>query len=253
MRRGLKLLGVTALVLLAFGLGAAYRTLRPGPVRLNQDAVVTDVPRESVTALLRSDAGRYLDIQPLEGDVRALFILYPGGLVRPQAYQWLGVALAPLGVRTLIPIMPFDLAVFAPGRAGRLLESLEEVPERVVIGGHSLGGAMAARYAASHSNRLDGLVLMGAYGAEADDLSELRLETLVLAAERDGLASLEQLEAGMARLPPGAELRVIRGAVHSFFGRYGPQRGDGIPTVTRAQAEADIALALRNYFSPDQP
>lgn len=31
------------------------------------------------------------------------------------------------------------------------------------VGGHSLGGAMAASYAAKHTDELDGLVLLAAY------------------------------------------------------------------------------------------
>ncbi|HEU4330252.1 MAG TPA: alpha/beta hydrolase [Lapillicoccus sp.] len=38
----------------------------------------------------------------------------------------------------------------------------EPVPERVVLAGHSLGGYVAASYAAAYPRRLDGLVLLGA-------------------------------------------------------------------------------------------
>ena len=71
---------------------------------------------------------------------------------------------------------------------------------------------------------------------------------LVLAAERDGLATPDEITAGMTRLPDTATLTVLPGAVHSFFGRYGPQQGDGLPTVTRAVAERRIVEALRTFF-----
>ena len=35
---------------------------------------------------------------------------------------------------------------------------------------------------------------------------------------------------GLKRLPAGSQLVQIDGGVHSFFGRYGPQAGDGVPT-----------------------
>lgn len=230
------------------GLGVAYMLLKPEPLVLHQDAVVAEVSSTSYTSTFVDEAGGYLDVRPSEREAEMLFVFYPGGLVRPQAYEWLGVTLAPLGVRTLIPTMPLDLAVIAPDRATKVLEGLD-VPSRVVIGGHSLGGAMAARYALRNAERINGLVLMGAYSAGNDDLSGLAIPVLDLAAEHDGLATVEKVRDGLSRLPPGTQLDIVDGSVHSFFGRYGPQQGDGLPTVTRAQAEAQITEDLRAFFS----
>jgi len=226
-----RLLLFVLLALLAFAAGRLYPTLRRPPLVLGQDAVVADVDPEQVSVSYNPDAGGFIDIAP-EAGFDTLLILYPGALVRPQAYEWLGVALAPLGVRTLIPVFPLDLAVTAPNRAERLLRFAEG--RRVVLGGHSLGGAMAARYLARNPDAATGLVLLGAYSADGDDLSALPVDVLVLAAENDGLASPHEVRVGMIRLPDSARLRVIRGSVHAFFGRYGPQRGDGLPSTTRA-------------------
>lgn len=208
--------------------------------------MVAGVALSSSTITLVNASGGYLDIRPREA-FGTLFILYPGGLVRPQAYVWLGVALAPLGVRTVIPIFPFDLAVTDPERAAKLLPLAEGRP--VFVGGHSLGGAMAARFALKYTADLQGLILLGAYSAGSDDLSTLSLPTLVLAAQNDGLATLADVRAGADRLPAGTRLTVIRGAVHSFFGRYGPQRGDGMPTVSRPEAERQIVQAIRQFLA----
>lgn len=249
MKRFLSTVGILALIALGFGLGVLYMVAVPGELLLSQDAVVDGVLPEASVSMLRSDAGRFIDVQPLSQEVRTIFVFYPGGLVRPQAYQWLGVALAPYGVRTLIPEFPLDLAVLSPNRALDVLRRAGDLPERIVVGGHSLGGAMAARFALNHADELDGLILMAAYSAEGDDLSELPLSVLVLAAENDDLATPEQVTAGLQRLPSEAELVMIEGAVHAFFGRYGPQRGDGVPRVSRAQAEAAIIDTLREYFN----
>jgi hypothetical protein len=246
MRRVLSFIGILAFIALGFGAGVFYMLLPRTPVVLNQDAVVETIPASDVRVELKNDAGQYIDIQPI-GEAKTLFIFYPGGLVRPQAYEWLGVALAPLGVRTVIPVFTADLAVTAPNRANQLLEKLGSY-ERVVMGGHSLGGAMATRYALNNPNKFNSLVLMGAFSANSDNLSTLTLPTLVLAAEHDGLATLAEVQAGLPRLPTNTTLNVIEGSVHSFFGRYGPQRGDGIPTVSRAQAEEAILTALRTFF-----
>lgn len=245
MRRLSRFLAVLLIVSLAFVAGRLYPTLRRPPLILSQDAAVAGVTAEQVSVSYNPESGGFIDVAPRDDD-RTLFIFYPGGLVRPQAYEWLGRALAPYGVQTLIPVFPFDLAVAAPDRAEGLLEFAEGRP--VVVGGHSLGGAMAARFALRHPETVSGLVLLGAYSAEGDDLSDLTLETLVLAAERDGLATPQKVRSGMARLPETATLTVVPGAVHSFFGRYGPQRSDGLPTVPRAVAERQIIGALGTFF-----
>ncbi|MDQ3397371.1 MAG: alpha/beta hydrolase [Deinococcota bacterium] len=251
MKRGLRGLFVVLVALAGFGLGLLYPVLNRPALVLHQDAVVEGIAREDVSARYLEEAGGFISVEPRGLAAHTLFIFYPGGLVSPQAYEWLGVALAPSGVRTVIPRFTFDLAVTSPNRADALLSHLAsrgEHYDRVVIGGHSLGGAMAARYLYRHPGRVDALVLMAAYSAEGDDLSGLELPVLVLAAEHDGRAPLATVEAGLRRLPPEAALYVVEGAVHSFFGRYGPQRGDGLPSATRHRAEADIREAVAAFI-----
>lgn len=219
MKRLRRPLFVFILALLAFAAGQLYPILRRSPLVLRQDAAVAGVDPAQVSVSYQLELGGFIDIAPRAG-FDTLLNFYPGGLVRPQAYVWLGVALTPHGVRTLIPVFPLDLAVAAPDRAEKLLALADG--KRVVLGGHSLGGAMAARFLARHPDAAMGLVLLGAFSADGDDLSALPLDLLVLAAEHDGLASLSEVRAGLARLPDTAQLKVINGSVHSFFGRYGP-------------------------------
>ncbi len=244
MKRFRRALLLILLFVFAFAAGRLYPVVRRSPLIPNQDAVVAGIGPTQVPVSYDPDLGGFIDVGPR--DFTTLFIFYPGGLVRPQAYTWLGVALAPLGVRTLIPVFPADLAVTAANRADKLLPLAEGKP--VVLGGHSLGGAMAARYLVRRPDAATGLVLLGAYSANGDDLSALPLDVLVLAAENDGLASVQEVRAGMTRLPESAQLSVIDGSVHSFFGRYGPQAGDGLPGVTRAAAERQIIGVLRAFF-----
>jgi pimeloyl-ACP methyl ester carboxylesterase len=240
-----------ALLLLALGGGIGWigGVLMPGPLRPSADAAVADVPPALVRIAAYDRAGGGVEVAPADGGADVLLVLYPGGLVRPHAYTWLGVTLAPVGVRTLIPAMPLDLAVLGRDRAGALIERARDDERHVVVAGHSLGGAMAAGWAARHPGAGDGLILMGAYPAGGTDLSDRDLPTLVLAAEHDGLATLPEVREGMARLPPRAGLEIVGGAVHAFFGRYGPQRGDGLPTVPRAVAEAEIAGAVEAFLA----
>ena len=59
----------------------------------------------------------------------------------------------------------------------------------------------------------------------------------------DGLSTPEDIEASRPLLPPSTTFVAIEGAVHAFFGDYGEQSGDGMPTVSRAEAQEQIVEA----------
>lgn len=245
MRRLLKVLLVVLVGLLGYGVGLAQpHVLRP-PLVPGQDAAGDPAGARAVVSL-DDVGGRVLSVRP-EADADILFVLYPGGLVRPQAYEWLGRALAGRGVHTVIPEFPVDLAVLDAGRAQRLVDHYA-AGRPVVVGGHSLGGAMAAAWASDHPEAVAGLVLLAAYPPDGDDLTAAGVPALVLQAEHDLVADADAVRGGLDRLPAGTDLVVVEGAVHSFFGRYGPQAGDGIPTVSRAEAEASIVAALTDFL-----
>ncbi len=178
-----------------------------------------------------------------------VFVFYPGGLVPASAYEFMARGLAQHGVTVAIPLMPFNLAVFNPNAADQVRRALErrgfEI-DKLVLGGHSLGGAMASRYALER--RIDGLVLMGAFPADTDDLSRRSFKVLNFAAELDGVATLAEVRDGQKRLPKNNTLEVIPGGVHAFFGRYGSQSGDGTPTVPRAEFEKQLLEGLVRFF-----
>jgi pimeloyl-ACP methyl ester carboxylesterase len=253
-RRVARWLGVVLAVALAAGVGFAWPILVRAPLVVGQDAI-TDAASGRVGPVVETVAGTdNLVARPPAGvDERdVLVIVYPGGLVRPQAYEWLARALAVRGYVTVIPVFSFDLAVTDPGRAGALIERFG-AGKRVVLAGHSLGGAMAAQYVADERKAgrqpVSGLVLMAAYPPDGADLSGASLQALSLRAERDGVADPAKVTGGLRLLPPAAREVVIDGAVHSFFGRYGPQSGDGVPTVGRAEAEAQILAAITDFLA----
>ncbi|MFC3835011.1 MULTISPECIES: alpha/beta fold hydrolase [Deinococcus] len=229
---------------------ARQAAVRP-PLVLGQDSVPPNGAAPS-RVTLEDVGGRAIVITPIGREVSTLLVLYPGGLVRPQAYEWLGRALTERGVQTVIPVFPLDLAVTGVNRADAVIARYGQ-GRRVVIAGHSLGGAMAAQYASGHPDTLDGLILMAAYPAGNVDLKGRRLPALSLLAEEDGVAAETDVRDGLARLPDGSTLTVIPGAVHAFFGRYGPQKGDGRPTVTRAQAESAIVQAVTSFLDRIDP
>jgi hypothetical protein len=70
------------------------------------------------------------------------------------------------------------------------------------------------------------------------------------------LTTPDDIEASKGKLPPETSYVVINGAVHSSFGDYGDQPGDGIATIDRSAAQSEITkatLALLAALAPPPP
>lgn len=156
------------------------------------------------------------------------FIFYPGGKVEHTAYIPLMQACAEEGVLCIIVDMPFRLAVLDMNAADGIREIYPQIKEWY-IGGHSLGGAMAASYVEKHTDDYEGLILLGAYSTA--DLSDTDLKVLSLYGSEDGVMDRAKYEECRPNLPSGAVEIVIDGGCHAYFGMYGEQKGDGVSRI----------------------
>jgi len=165
-------------------------------------------------------------------------IFYPGGKVEYTAYAPLMLELADKGFACILVEMPYNLAVFDINAADGLQSVLPEV-EHWYIGGHSLGGAMAASYVSKHESEYDGLILLAAYSTS--DLSDTDLEVVSVYGENDGVMKMGKHDKCLENLPDDTVEEVIEGGCHAYFGSYGRQDGDGIPTITNARQIEEAA------------
>ena len=170
------------------------------------------------------------------------FIFYPGGLVDPAAYAPLMKQISEQGVTTIIVSMPLDLAVFGVNKADDVIAAYPDI-KHWIIGGHSLGGSMAAEYVKGHPPAVEGLAFMASYPADSTDLSTLPLKATSIYGTQDGVAR-NVFKESLNRLPAGTPLVVIEGGNHAQFGNYGPQAGDGVPTISREEQQQQTANAV---------
>ena len=101
------------------------------------------------------------------------------------------------------------------------------------IGGHSLGGSMAASYISENSDEYKGLVLLGSYSTA--DLSEKKIEVLSVFGSEDKVMNKEKYNESKINLPANFEEVIIEGGCHAYFGMYGAQDGDGTPTISNIE------------------
>ena len=160
------------------------------------------------------------------------FIFYPGGKVEHRSYIPLMQELQERGVLWVIVKMPFNLAVLDVNAADGIRAEYPEV-KNWYIGGHSLGGSMAASYLGSHRDEFEGLVLLGSYSTE--NLSDSKLRVLSVFGSEDKVMNRESYAEYKANLPEDFTEIEIPGGCHAYFGMYGTQEGDGTPTITNEE------------------
>lgn len=156
-------------------------------------------------------------------------IFYPGGKVDHTAYAPLMDALAARGILCIVVKMPFHLAVLDMDAAANLQTKFPQV-EQWYIGGHSLGGSMAAAYLGSCDEDYSGLILLAAYSTA--DLHQTDLEVLSIYGSEDLVMDRKNYEQYRQNLPADFRELIIDGGCHAYFGMYGPQAGDGIPAIS---------------------
>lgn len=157
------------------------------------------------------------------------FIFYPGGKVEYTAYEPLMKTLASEGILCMLVEMPFHLAVFDINAADGLQNHFPEIDEWY-IGGHSLGGSMAASYLSENTDAFEGLVLLGAYSTA--DFSTDDMDVLSIYGSADLVLNKGNYEENKVNLPDNFTEVVIEGGCHAYFGMYGAQNGDGVPSIT---------------------
>ena len=186
---------------------------------------------------------RWIEFAPTTGEYTSGFIFYPGGRVAPEAYAPLGRALAEAGRLAIIVPMPLNLAILHPDAASDVIAAFPSV-ENWVIGGHSLGGVMAARFAHNNLDRIHGLALLAAYAEAHVDLRGSELAVAAIYGDRDGLVAVDEVEGSLERLPADTRVTKIIGGNHAQFGWYGEQSGDLPAGISREEQHAQVVAAI---------
>jgi len=228
------ILGVVIVLAVAAGAFVLWGETPLGPAPEAEQALAGD-------SQVRVTTGRWLVFEPADGQPTTGFILYPGGRVDYRSYAPQARAIAAQGYLVVIPRMPLNLAVMDPGAAGEIIAAYPGI-QHWAIGGHSLGGSMAANFAALHPGAVQGLVLWASYPAGSDDLSGQDLAVASIYGSDDGVASLEDVRSAAALLPANTRWVEVQGGNHAQFGWYGSQGGDN-PAGIDALAQQEQVVA----------
>ena len=163
-------------------------------------------------------------------------IFYPGAKVEAEAYLPLLDQIRQTGVTCILVHMPFNMAIFDADAAEEVISRFPEI-QHWYVAGHSMGGAMASKFASDHPDQVDGLILMGAYiyGDYPDE------KTLTI------YGSLNQSVED--HIDYTQNIVEIEGGNHAQFGNYGPQKGDPPAEISAEEQQAQTVAAIEVFLS----
>ncbi len=233
---------VAVAVLLVVGVAGFLWYAQPQPLLPEATAALASTD----AATFQQDPDGRLTFTPTSGTPTSGLILYPGGKVPPAAYAPAARAIAERGYLVSIVPVPFNLAVFDIDAAAGVIEDHPEI-EHWAVGGHSLGGSMAAQFADSHPDVVDGLVLWASYSAA--DLSDDDLTVASIYGSLDnGVPSFTSAE-NVAKLGTNLTPTEIDGGNHEQMGWYTGQPNDPPATISREDQQAQVVGATIAFLA----
>ena len=213
---GVVLLSVALIMAIAF---AVFVSLDYSADQRSQENLQSN---QTVT-VTQTDYGWFFDGPGVEDAL----IFYQGAKVEATAYSPLLRSLAERGLDVCLVEAPFKLSMFNIMGAGEIMS--EYTYENWYIGGHSMGGAMAALYASYNPDQIDGVILFAAFATRELDSS---MTEILLVGSNDQVINWDKIEEGRQYAPDNYVEYVIEGGNHAQFGSYGEQSGDGTATIT---------------------
>lgn len=162
-------------------------------------------------------------------------IFYPGAKVEAEAYLPLLDQIRQTGVTCMLVHMPFRMAIFDADAAEEVIARFPEI-QHWYIAGHSMGGAMASKFASDHPNLVDGLILMGAY--IYGDYPEENTLTIYGSLNQSVEDHIDYTE----------NIVEIQGGNHAQFGNYGPQKGDPPATISAEEQQRQTVEAIATFL-----
>ena len=246
MRRPFRIALAVLVAVVLVAVGAFLWWAQPQPLLPEATAALASTPTVSFT----EGADGRLTYAPRASDPVVGLIVYPGGKVPPAAYAPQAREIAGHGYLVVIVPVPLNLAVFDIDAARPVMNEHPEI-RAWAVGGHSLGGSMAAQFASSHPGQVAGLVLWASYSAA--DLSGAGLSVATMFGTLDGGAASYTSPENLAKLGSHVVVTSIEGGNHEQMGWYTGQPNDPPATISRVdqqRAVVDATLGLKGAIRP---
>lgn len=168
-------------------------------------------------------------------------IFYPGAKVEYKAYAKLMYKIAENGKDCFLVEMPFNMAILGKNKADKIIKRYDY--DKWFMSGHSLGGVMASAYAASNSDKIDGIIALAAYpNKKIPD----NIDYISIYGSEDKVLNKDSYNKARKYLPSTSDEYVIDGGNHSCFANYGKQKGDGESKISEEEQKNLVLEIIDN-------
>ncbi|MEZ5564275.1 MAG: alpha/beta hydrolase [Gammaproteobacteria bacterium] len=238
MKKFLKYSAIVLVLIVLLGAGGIYYWATANVAR----------PGEAAILAMRSDGrvtvtdGKFVVFRPADSEPTTGLILYPGATCDVRGYAPVLRRIADRGYLVIGVQMPLNMAIFAPDRADEVRAAFPDI-KHWVIAGHSMGGAMAGRYAHNHPDDLAGAILWDAYPPASDTLVDVHYPVwLIHRATADGQPP-KKFSANRDLFPVNSRWLPLRGGIHMQFGSFvgGGYTEEWTATIT-PEAQHDLIV-----------
>lgn len=265
---------IIVLVLIFAGLFVAFK-IYTGNYYNADNTVISELADDLSEEVHTFTAPEGMVFLPQNQEYRAVIVFYPGAKVEYTAYSGLMYRLAERGYICLLPKMADNVALLSINAVDTLKAARPDESDSVenldwYLAGHSLGGVAATRYLAewtpgtesgAHSEKCTpgtesgahfsgeykGVILCASY--PMDSLAGTDMRLLSILGSNDTVVNMKNYEDSKKNWPADATEYVIQGGIHSYFGNYGIQKGDGEPEITADRQLDETAEVIDEWIA----
>ncbi|MEG1486876.1 alpha/beta hydrolase [Lactococcus sp.] len=175
-------------------------------------------------------------------------IFYQGALVDNRSYSIWASKLASNGYTVYLLKEPFNLAILNPNQASSVIKANKL--KNYVVGGHSLGGVIASRFAkkSETDSSLKGIFFLASYPDKKGNLNNFKGEVLSIVGTQDNILNWSSYKKAKQYLPKETSYVTIEGGNHGGFGSYGSQKGDKKAKISNNQQQEEISQTLIDWL-----
>ena len=252
---------IIVLVLIFAGLFVAFK-IYTGNYYNADNTVISELADDLSEEVHTFTAPEGMVFLPQNQEYRAVIVFYPGAKVEYTAYSGLMYRLAERGYICLLPKMADNVALLSINAVDTLKAARPDESDSVedldwYLAGHSLGGVAATRYLAEwtqgtgvrdhFAGNFKGVILCASY--PMDSLAGTDLRLLSILGSNDTVVNMKNYEDSKKNWPEDATEYVIQGGIHSYFGNYGIQKGDGEPEITADRQLDETAEVIDEWIA----